>query len=85
MTTEKTTRSKEDNKENKTDLAQTNIFELATMDVENVGSALLENLGGQGISSFDFDRLSFPAAGATHWTIYDSLSGEENAKKIQQS
>jgi len=51
------------------------------MDVENVGSALLENLGGRGINPFDFDRLSFPTAGGIHWSVYDSLSGEETTKK----
>jgi hypothetical protein len=73
-----------DNNENK-ELSmvptQTKKFALATMDVENVGSALRENLGGQGLSPFDFAKLSFPTAGGTHWDVVDPLSGEQQAKK----
>jgi len=63
------------------ELAQVPKFELVKMDAGNVGAALLENLGGQRISPFDFDRLSFPAAGATFWTIQNPLTGEAVVKK----
>lgn len=62
-------------------LTQAPKFELAKTDTGNVGTALLENLGGQKITSFDFDRLSFPTAGATFWTIQNPLSGEAVVKK----
>ena len=81
MNNDRKSKVKEENQQKSTAIAETVKFELATMDVENVGEALLENLGGEGISPFHFDRLSFPTAGVTHWTIYDSLLGEETPLK----
>lgn len=43
--------------------------------------ALMENLGGTGLSPFDLDRVSIPAGGSQTWTL-QTLEGEQETKEL---
>lgn len=44
--------------------------------------ALMENLGGAGLSPFDLDRIKIPSAGNTNWTVPTLDGGETNTPEL---
>ena len=46
-----------------------------------IGDAFTENLGGEGISLKDLDRVKIPGAGGTTWTI-PTVDGEDETKQF---
>lgn len=50
--------------------------------VEEMKEVMAANLGGQGFSAFDLDRIKVPGGGGTFWTI-NTLEGEEQARAVE--
>lgn len=62
-----------------TELADFKVFEL---DGERLSEVIKANLGTQGISTFDMDRIKIPAGGSTVWQA-PTLTGIENVESIE--
>ena len=56
-------------------------FPALSIDAGNLREALLENLGGAGLSPFDLDKVKIPSGGGLTWTV-STLEGEEETKEL---
>ncbi len=56
-------------------------FVVFQMPVSEIRDAVAANLGGNGMSTTDFERIKIPAGGGTAWTL-QSLDGEEMVKEL---
>jgi len=57
-------------------------FVVFQMPVSEIRDAVAANLGGNGMSTTDFERIKIPAGGGTAWTL-QSLDGEEMANFLR--
>lgn len=48
----------------------------------DIGEVIVDNLGGEAISSFDLDKITVPAGGSTTWEV-STLDGIKEAKDIE--
>lgn len=64
-----------------TAVAKRGEFAVLTLETAQIQEIIATNLGGQGLTAFDLDRIKVPAGGSLSWSI-PSLSGEEDAKEI---
>ena len=58
-----------------------NPFVVFQMPVSEIRDAVAANLGGNGMSATDFERIKIPAGGGTAWTL-QTLDGEEMVKEL---
>lgn len=64
-----------------TDLAPLE-YAVLSIDVQEMGQVLAENVGEEGISAFDLDRVKVPGSAATIWMV-PTLEGEEPQRTIE--
>lgn len=57
-------------------------YAIMTVEPAELGLVLRENVGADGLSPFDLDRVKVPAGGGTTWTV-PSLEGDEETKTIE--
>jgi len=68
-------------KETKDVAVQVAEFPALQQDPGELREALLENLGGAGLSPFDLDRIGIPAGGGLAWTV-PTLEGETSSPEV---
>lgn len=65
-----------------TTTADVSNFAVVTTDV-NVGELVASNLGGEGISFNDLERIQIPTGGGTSWTVTDDEGNEDEIKELE--
>jgi hypothetical protein len=64
-----------------TAVAKRGEFAVLAMDTNQIQEIVATNLGGQGLTAFDLDRIKVPSGGGLYWSV-PTLDGEEEAKEI---
>ena len=62
---------------NTTTITQSGNFAIMAMNPESIGEALRENLGNEGLTSSDLEKITLPSGGSTSWVVEDFFTGEE--------
>jgi hypothetical protein len=57
-------------------------YGVLTLNVQEIGEVMRENLGGNALTPADLDRIKIPSGGGTQWTI-EGLDGEEDCKEFE--
>lgn len=60
----------------------TETYAIAKSEPQVLLEAMAENIGNQGLTAFDLDRVTIPAGGGKSWTV-PTLEGEESAKTLE--
>lgn len=64
-----------------TAVAKRGDFAVLNLERDQIQEIIATNLGGQGLTPFDLDRIRIPGAGSTTWVI-PGLEGETESKEI---
>lgn len=64
-----------------TSIAKLEQFQITKMDATELSETIKDNLGGEAVGTFDFDKVSVPAGGSTTWEV-PALDGMEETKEL---
>ena len=63
-------------------LAEQSEFRALTINPDEIAEVILTNVGPDGLSQFDLDRIKMPSGGATQWNV-ETIRGEESRESIE--
>jgi len=66
----------------KNEMVEVNEYAVIKMDSDSLAEVIEANIGGQGISRFDLDKLKVPGSGGTIWEV-PTLEGTEAKEEVE--